>query len=1541
MDPSTLNDAIEAAESELRNVTKDKPEAELGVTHGGEHNASILQLTNILAQHLGDRYQLTGNIEDLESAIERLNATLIAVVDRIQRPRSSEDLENLSGQPYNTLAYLLQYRFEENGDEADLTSAIHYQNLAISMASDPGTRASRLGNLSLMYLENFRNTGEVTQLQLAVDTARQSISTAPEDDSEEFLHRLCLSQALAVLYEQSGDEGYLDEAIEMTRHAVEKIPPERKDSLPGALNDLCAMFDQKAERSGSIEEVDEAIHWGREALELTPKDHVDEDKFWTTLAGALSTKYELSTTAAADLGNLLDEAILLHRKALEKRGEGCPDRPQCLLNLGGCLLNRYDSASCAPSDLEEAYNLGKEALELLGDSHIDRAWASNFLCFIISERFERMVYDTAEQGLTELAWAAELGREALMMTDDDQLQEIKRAFYEYGLSCVLSQLYETGCFVDTEKEGLDEAISLATAAINRLRKGRGPKALLPIVISHLATLLDIRGEDTANLADVKATIENTRESLRLTHPNHPNRAIYLNNLATMLCVRFERTGELDDLQEGIDVARAAVRLTSRSHFRYITRVHTLCSLLHTLYQRVGAIEVLTESIQKLEAALSGKVDTQQEGALLGTLSHCLQSLYWRTGSIELLDRCIECGERAVQVIITINRSYPIYMSTLADAYFIRYRLFVTALKEAIQNSEMASQQTQEQGARSPSFAIEPSILPCLQSFLSIYSVKQLKDQVIIALDKAIRCSEMALKLTPEQGARWPAFASKLSSLLRYKFKELRDVSDIDKSIEYGELAVKRSDRGDPSGAAFANVLGENLEERGKANGEIFENTDIMSAAKVYSKALTLTDSCPSARIIGGMAAGRIYGSLGLWDKASEVHSKAVDLLTLLCPRFLAQEDLQAVIEVISGLSSQATAAALMAGKPADEAFRLLEGGRGMISRLALDSKDEVYRLKREYPEMYAVYENMREEVDSAHQSLLQPLHRNFKWMTSGPVFLTPSVHDVNPAMAEIAEVRRNALQKLSQLEQDIRKLEGFEWFQLAPGIEDCKILAKEGPIVGFNVTATRSDAFLITTAGIKAVALPELRQEVVEKYVKFFIGKKEERITTGPLTTKSERNKKLREMLTSLWNSAIEPVLSELGLLNRPNLKQGTAQPTQASLRRIFWLTGGLMGLLPLHATGDYSQSQRGSKPRLTCDHVVSTYVSTLKSLKYVRQSQEAWSAKPCSSGLEGELDRKKGEVMLIVSMPETPDCQDLNTDEEINTLLDAAAAAEIPTKSLTSPKTKHPVLELLEECTIAHFACHGITNPNDPSRSGLLIGTGKVQPTVKPALVQGHRQETQVNEISTPIPEAASLPAEPTDTNSTADDHESIAQGNPDDLLLTPLDISGLSFPHLRLAYCSACSTASVGTGISARLLGDETIHICSALQLIGFTNVIGTLWETEDTVAVAVSKGVYTRLLNLPAGPAKQGKWEQEERKPVAGAAGEVREPEYKRRKLDIDDENNDSLQRLTGARTALALHAAMRDVRAGKTAVGPRKKVKPWEDVLAWAPYVHVGP
>jgi CHAT domain-containing protein len=106
-----------------------------------------------------------------------------------------------------------------------------------------------------------------------------------------------------------------------------------------------------------------------------------------------------------------------------------------------------------------------------------------------------------------------------------------------------------------------------------------------------------------------------------------------------------------------------------------------------------------------------------------------------------------------------------------------------------------------------------------------------------------------------------------------------------------------------------------------------------------------------------------------------------------------------------------------------------------------------------------------------------------------------------------------------------------------------------------------------------------------------------------------------------------------------------------------------------------------------------------------------------------------------------------------------------------------------MPQCPIAHFACHGTSDPEDPSNSRLLLHDHEMAP-------------------------------------------------------FTVASLASIRLDHARLAYLSACETA-----FATKLL-DEGIHLASAFQLAGYPNVVATLWNVNDLAAARIADDFYGNL-------------------------------------------------------------------------------------------------
>lgn len=182
----------------------------------------------------------------------------------------------------------------------------------------------------------------------------------------------------------------------------------------------------------------------------------------------------------------------------------------------------------------------------------------------------------------------------------------------------------------------------------------------------------------------------------------------------------------------------------------------------------------------------------------------------------------------------------------------------------------------------------------------------------------------------------------------------------------------------------------------------------------------------------------------------------------------------------------------------------------------------------------------------------------------------------------------------------------------------------------------------------------------------------------------------------------------------------GFTEPV-SDLPHIWWIPTGLLSKFPLHAAGCHSLTSS----RTVIDRVVSSYSSSIKAM--IRGRRHAVPS--------GSIQA------LLVMMEHTPHCE------------------------------------------IFHFAGHGSTDYDDPSKSHLFLEDGKTDPLKVADLLEINLREAPF------------------------------------------------------LAYLSACGTGR----IRQKALVDESIHLISGCQIAGFRHVVGTLWDVMDELCVDVARITY----------------------------------------------------------------------------------------------------
>lgn len=490
-----------------------------------------------------------------------------------------------------------------------------------------------------------------------------------------------------------------------------------------------------------------------------------------------------------------------------------------------------------------------------------------------------------------------------------------------------------------------------------------------------------------------------------------------------------------------------------------------------------------------------------------------------------------------------------------------------------------------------------------------------------------------------------AYAEKYRRLFELKRPE-EAIEALEDALAYATLTVAATENDATAYAERNNNLATLYAYKSMLQQTAKEKAHCMSLAKdFFCRAVNAPNSPPRARIDGAHKAGRFLLRHEEWEKANEVLKQATDMLPKLASATLTSQDQQEVLRITSGMATAAAEAALHVGRPAWESIQRLEAARCLVSEMGMKQRDDLRTLMEKYPSQATRYKDVRNRV--AQYSRFRPMNADY---------------------LESRDEQDECLKEADRLEKDIRRLPGFERFQLPMSEDDLKAIAEDGPVIAINIGQKRSDALIVKASEIVAIPLEILDTPEVRKRIE----------ALSPAETPTQRFAHprrtapsvytLEEQLLWLWQSVVAPAL-----------KVALEDFNDTSTKRVWWLTSGLLGGAPFHLAGDQATNN-------TFDHCVSSYTSSCKALKYARE--KAHSVDPKLQA-------------LLVTMPTSPSpYRPLSTTTEKRAIKEAFGRehTELERRSVTE------VIRMLSDFPFVHLACHGVSIHQDPARSGVVL---------------------------------------------------------------------------------------------------------------------------------------------------------------------------------------------------------------------------------------------
>ncbi|KAL5001350.1 CHAT domain-containing protein [Aspergillus recurvatus] len=1262
-----------------------------------EETSRRVKYTSNLADLLARRYTLLDGLSDLERAIE-LERDILTKKPRDDMSRAAS-LNKLADRLATFGSHKAELDQEMNAAAparealaaGPLTIAILDESISLAQEAvdiqskfDSGSalRSKYLMGLADSYWDRYHATKAARDLDRAVEIGRETVRSAVSADPHrpEYHHYLCDYLEMRHrdnLRKGSANPDDLEEAISMAREALQDTgwsPPSQLDQYMRYQDTLSKLlllrYKSTMARAGFKQAVMEYIDgtpWHIKRLQRQRSigcninsdrdpdlDSADRENDSVGEADAREEARRRSEdTEDEELQKLAREA----KEMSESTPPTHPGRAIWLNKLATCLKNGYDGFL---DDLDKGVELMREAVRITPEGHPERPEYLNNLATVLVARYKAM-YGTDDS--EEESEDADGSSESAEGQVDSEVEE-EGVTSNTDAKDDMDRDSEAGSdwFEDSEKSSesspddgdLDEAINLVRDAIGLVSSKDSRR---PVYIASLMHFLAYRNE-SADLREATNLLGMMAEEIPR---DDPNRANGLERLSEHLDPLWDATEDLDGIDDIIRAQRNIVDAIPEDH---PSRAHFLSLLAGSVLNRFDFFGQ-RDDVELAVRLARDAVDALPEG-------HQKEAEYRRKLSVAIMrryamvqiDTDLEDSIRLAREALGLSKGSKIeYLETLAKHLFAKFRehsdmrdwdeaasLLRVALQEAPLNSEAYSS--------------------LLYELAWLLRARFMRKRIAADVEIAVRIQRHLVDRNKD--ADNLAKASDLTSLATFLTFKYRGAggsnADMQEAFRLQKEAIRLTPKDFPERVTMFYNLSLDYEEKYRRTKD---EKDEQSATYYFTRGLNVENGPPLGRIMAGRSAFRNHVLAKDWQGARAVAETIVSLLPRLSISSLTRDQQQETLGELSSFSSEAASVVLQDGGSASEAFQTLEAGRGIIASFIMDSQSDISLLKDLDPPLYAEYVLLRDRVSQSAEPGKKSHNEADRASLPGP-----SNRRLQSEVSEYITQRYKDISRLRDLEKRIRRVKGLSRFLLPPTTEGVQSQADHGPIVAFNATEYRSDAFIITRGNpIRSIPLPAIEFEELESNVEKLAG--EDKLSVGPPSTKKSRQNELQRILKWLWDVAVRPVLRNLGFL--------TKTPSHP-LPRVWWITNGYLGLMPLHAAG-------GKKT--TSDYVVSSYISSIKGLSYARQR---------------DLDALLGKDtrMLVVEMPRTVGLPSLDTTREIKSIRDNVKALPNITPRILTERPKTEVMSELVHSQIIHFACHGISDSMDPSAGSLFLGEYK-----------------------------------------------------------------------------------------------------------------------------------------------------------------------------------------------------------------------------------------
>ncbi|PPR03815.1 hypothetical protein CVT26_000991 [Gymnopilus dilepis] len=1000
-------------------------------------------------------------------------------------------------------------------------------------------------------------------------------------------------------------------------------------------------------------------------------------------------------------------AIKAYADAIACLPEGDPNLANFTGDLGMGYYTCYDTFGKAP-DAHDAIMKLETAVELTPDGDEDLLrWLDN-LANAYLRRFEW----TGELG--DISEAIQLRRVAVKITPEG---------FEY-LPILLTNL-GVSFFRRFERVGdvadIAEAIQVQQRAVELAAE---ESSYLPSVLADLGNSFLRRFEVTGDMEDVLKSIEHQARAVQLASDKHPKAANFLDNLGASYIARFERTGDMEDIAESIRLRRRAVELTSSGHPFLPTRLSNLGNSLIRRFERTGELADINEAIKVQQEAVRLVPDGHADlPALLNGLGTSFFRRFDSSGELADISEAIQLQQRAVHLTPEGHADLPAWLSNLGSSFLTRFERNgeLADLDESIQLQKRAVKLTPDSHAdlpirlsnlgmsltnrfeksKDPADAAESikhqqraveltsedhTIAHVLLNNLGIAFLHRFRELgEVNDLSESIRLWQRGIQLTPEDSANLPGMLNNVGTSLLARFDKTGDLEDISESIRVRKRAVELTSEGHADLPAWLNNVGASYLR-------LYERTNqqdaLESALENFRLAALSSTGAPSVCMLGARNWAALLKRSSSTSPAQllEAHERIIQLLTLITGFENTLKQRQELLIQSSQLSTAAAAAALSVNSPV-KALEFLEQGRCIVWAQLNQLRTPLDDLRMQDPVKAERLSAISRQLEAAG-SRLDPRHSGVVLSMEAKISLQNEAHN----HVKLAKERDALL-------SEVRNIPGFENFLKPRSYKDLMSkLPLEGCVVILNADTERCDAIALMAGHEEPMHIPLKKftytrakrlAEGLRRYL--FSRRLRSRYSDSEIEVEARAIAPARlgarinvhELLATLWNDLVQPILQALPLIERSDNGQ--------NLSRIWWCPTGPFAFLPIHAAGIYKEETATSPCDALSNFAISSYIPTLTILERLQRR----------SNIKGTAYQ-----VLLVGQPDTPGLAKIPcTVEEVQQTHEELSKRGVPsTIYMSKDATAERVMESLESYPFVHLACHASQGLKDPLESAIHL---------------------------------------------------------------------------------------------------------------------------------------------------------------------------------------------------------------------------------------------